>query len=77
MCKKSIGEEISNMEALTLGEHRRKLNTNKSAWPISRDKSNTRHGRITCYHCGKLGHVIKYCRIIKREKKEANNNSDK
>jgi len=77
MRKKSIGEEMSNMEALTLGDRGRKPNRKKSACPISRDKSNTRHGRITCYHCGKLGHVIKYCRILKREKKEASNSSNK
>jgi hypothetical protein len=77
MRKKSIVEEMSNIEALTLGDRGRKPNRKKSAWPISRDKSNTRHGRMTCYHCGKLCHVIKYWRILKREKKEANNSSNK
>jgi hypothetical protein len=77
MHKKSIGEEMSNMEALTLGDHGRKPNRKKSRWPISRDNSNTRHGRITCYHCRKLSHVIKYCRILKREIKEANTNNKK
>jgi hypothetical protein len=35
MRTKSIGEEISNMEALTLGDRGRKPNRKKSAWPIS------------------------------------------
>jgi hypothetical protein len=79
MHMKSMGEEMSNMEALTHGDYRRKPKRKKSRISISRGGSRYRHGRITYYHCGKPGHVIKYFRILKMEKrdqKEVNNNNN-
>jgi len=37
------------------------------------------HGRISLYHCGKLGHVKRYCWKFRREKNEqktTNNNNN-
>ena len=40
----------------------------------SRSKSRNKFANIECYHCGKKGHIKRFCRQLKRENK---NNKDK
>ena len=57
MHRKSMGEVMPNMEAPTRGGHGRKPYQDKSRRSISRGRSNYRCGGITCYCCGKQGHI--------------------
>ena len=57
---KFLGEVMESMEALTLVDHGRKPYRDKSSKLISRGRSKSRCEIITCYRCGKQGHIIKY-----------------
>ena len=68
-------KENQGGEALTIVDRGRKIDKTRQGRSKSRGGSKTRRGRITCYHCGKLGHMKRECRIWKKEQKEQNSAS--
>jgi hypothetical protein len=66
---KSITENQGG-EALTLADRGRKIDRGPSRVFKVKRQIKIRRGRLTCYHCGKPGHMKKECRIWKREQKD-------
>ncbi|KAF8400920.1 hypothetical protein HHK36_014223 [Tetracentron sinense] len=76
--RKSNPTEFLKSKALAMEERGRSVNRSHQGRDKSKGRSKSRRGKIKCYHCEKLGHMKKECRIIKREQsgKESERHKD-
>lgn len=79
--RKEVGESSSGALLMQKDERqgrsqsRNWRNHNKKDHSRGRSKSRSRKN-VTCYHCNKPGHMIKECRILKREQKNKKNETE-
>lgn len=76
MRRKSQGSS-SHSDVLVTENRGRSQNRGPNNKEKHRSKSKGKFVDVECYHCGKKGHTIRYCRQLKKEKKKGTYNNQK